>query len=156
VTAFREGGRTVVVIPATLTKREEAEWVGRMLERMAARTRPRLSDRDLAERAAWLSDRYLAGRARPTSVRWVSNQNTRWGSCTQLDGTIRISDRVRDMPEWVVDSVLVHELAHLLERGHGARFQELLRGFPHTDRATGFLEGVAHAWDVAAREGTPR
>ena len=70
-------------------------------------------------RAAHLSAAYLGGRAQPASVRWVSNQESRWGSCTPAEGSIRISDKVRGMPGWVLDYVLLHELAHLIEPGHG-------------------------------------
>jgi hypothetical protein len=104
----------------------------------------------LARRAAELSEKYLAGLARPTSVRWASNQTTRWGSCTPSDGTIRISTRVRGTPSWVLDYVLLHELAHLIEAGHGARFWALLDAFPRTERARGYLEGLAAARDLDA------
>ena len=151
VTAYRDGGRVVVLIPARFTRAEEREWVARMTERLAAQEkRRRPSDAALARRAKELSDKYLAGLARPTSVRWASNQNTRWGSCTPSDGTIRISTRVRGTPSWVLDYVLLHELAHLLEAGHGARFWALLEGFPRTERARGYLEGLAAARDLDA------
>ena len=83
------------------------------------------------------------GRAEPASVRWVSNQAKRWGSCSSHDRTIRLSDRLQGMPPWVVDYVLLHELAHLIEANHGPQFHALLAGFPHTERAKGFLEGVS-------------
>src|SRR5699024_9714247 len=92
-----------------------------------------------------LSVRYLEGRAQPQSVSWVSNQRKRWGSCTPQTGTIRISDQVRDMPPWVLDYVLLHELAHLLENGHGPAFQSLTDRYPDKARARGFLDGVAFA-----------
>lgn len=149
VTAYRDGGRVIVLIPARFTRAEEREWVAKMTERLAAQEkRRRPSDAVLARRAAELSDRYLAGLARPTSVRWASNQTTRWGSCTPSDGTIRISSRVRGTPSWVLDYVLLHELAHLIEAGHGARFWALLDGFPRTERARGYLEGLAAARDL--------
>jgi predicted metal-dependent hydrolase len=78
-------------------------------------------------------------------VRWVGNQQSRWGSCTPGDRTIRLSQRLQDMPAWVVDYVLLHELAHLLEPGHGPAFWALLRGYPQLERARGYLEGVAAA-----------
>lgn len=145
VTAFRENGKTVVVIPAGLSAKEESDWVERMLARIQAQENRLSAEGDLAERAAALSQRYFGGRARPTSVRWVTNQNSRWGSCTPSDGTIRLSHRLQGMPEWVIDSVLVHELAHLFESGHGPRFQALVSAYAQMDRARGFLAGVVHA-----------
>jgi predicted metal-dependent hydrolase len=81
----------------------------------------------------------------PTSVRWVSNQNSRWGSATPSDGSIRLSDKLRPMPQWVIDYVLLHELAHLLVAGHNAAFWKLLEAYPETERAKAFLEGVSFA-----------
>ncbi|KNX36545.1 M48 metallopeptidase family protein [Luteipulveratus halotolerans] len=152
VSAYRDGDRIIVLVPARLSKAREATLVAEMVDKVQARDRRlRPSDTQLAARAADLSARYLGGLARPASVRWVSNQRSRWGSCTPLDGTIRLSDRLQGMPEWVVDYVLLHELAHLLQPGHGKSFWSLLSGYPHLDRARGFLEGVAHA-DGSASE----
>ena len=89
--------------------------------------------------------KYLGGRAVPTSVRWVSNQNSRWGSATPAEGTIRLSDKLRPMPQWVIDYVLLHELAHLLVAAHNAAFWQLLEAYPETHRAKAFLEGVSFA-----------
>jgi predicted metal-dependent hydrolase len=153
VSAYRDGGRTIVLIPARFTRAEEAEWVAAMVQRLAAQDRRRRpSDAALARRAGELSTRYLGGQARPTSVAWVSNQNSRWGSCTPADGTIRISSRVRGMPAWVLDYVLLHELAHLLEPRHGPAFWALLESYPRTERARGYLEGVSAAAGLDAGE----
>ncbi len=146
VSAYREGDRTIVMIPARMSSDEEQRWVGVMLDKLAAQESKRmLGDAELAERAAQLSEQYLNGRAQPASVRWVTNQNTRWGSCTPAEGSIRLSHRLRGMPEYVVDYVLLHELAHLLVPGHGPRFWQLLEVYPRTERARGFLEGVVAA-----------
>ncbi len=148
VSAWREGQRTIVAIPARFTRAQEREWVGRMVERLAAQERRRRpSDTQLVARATELSRRYLGGRAVPTSVRWSSNQGRRWGSCTPAEGTIRISDRVQGMPRWVLDYVLLHELTHLLQPGHGEAFWAEMATYPHTQRARGFLEGYAFARD---------
>lgn len=143
VSAYRDGDRVVVLVPARMSRAEEARWVATMLERLERREqRPRRSDRGLLQRAERLSARHLAGSARPSSVRWVDNQRTRWGSCTPADGTIRLSRRLSGMPEWVQDYVLVHELAHLLVPGHGQDFWALVAAYPLTERARGYLEGV--------------
>jgi predicted metal-dependent hydrolase len=144
VSAYRENGRTIVLIPARFTRAEEKQWVATMvakLEKGDQRRRP--SDTQLAKRAADLSQRHLGGLAKPSSIRWVGNQNSRWGSCTPADGTIRISARVKGMPAYVLDYVVLHELAHLLAPGHGPEFWSLLESYPRTERARGYLEGVA-------------
>ncbi|MER7762181.1 M48 family metallopeptidase [Streptomyces sp. NPDC097619] len=146
VSAYREGDRTIVLIPARMSEAEERRWVGVMLDKLAAQENRRtLGDTGLAERATRLSEQYFGGRARPASVRWVTNQNTRWGSCTPAEGSIRLSHRLQGMPEYVVDYVLLHELAHLLVPGHGPDFWRLLEAYPRTERARGYLEGVAAA-----------
>jgi len=146
VSAYRDGERTVVLVPARMSRAEQERWAAEMVARLAAReARTRPSDDGLMQRAEHLSQRYLAGRARPSSVRWVGNQNSRWGSCTIDDASIRLSTRLQGMPEWVIDYVLLHELAHLLEPGHTPQFWELLATYPRTQRAWGYLEGFGDA-----------
>ena len=146
ISADRSGSRIIVQVPARLTRAEEAQWVDRMVRRVLAGERRLLrSDDELMARAAELSRRFLGGRAEPAAVRWVDNQGQRWGSCTPADRTIRLSRRLVGMPDYVVDYVLLHELAHLLEPGHGASFWSLLEGYDKLERARGFLEGVTAA-----------
>jgi predicted metal-dependent hydrolase len=146
VAAYREDEKVVVLIPARMTRAEEKEWVRTMLarlERQEKRRRP--SDAGLMRRARDLNSRFLDGQATPQTVRWVDNQNSRWGSCTPADRAIRLSRRLQGMPAWVIDYVLVHELAHLIEIGHTTAFWELVDRYPKAERAKGFLEGVAAA-----------
>jgi predicted metal-dependent hydrolase len=116
--------------------------------------RRRPSDDELMRRATELSARYLSGGARPSSVRWVDNQQSRWGSCTPADGTIRVSARLRGMPGYVLDYVLLHELAHLLRAAHDERFWALLQGYPRLEGARGYLEGYAAAGHLSG-DGAP-
>jgi predicted metal-dependent hydrolase len=146
VAAYREDDRVVVMIPARMSRAEEQEWVATMLARLErSEKRRKPSDAALVRRARDLNAKYLDGRATPGTVRWVDNQNSRWGSCTPADRAIRLSRRLEGMPSWVIDYVLVHELAHLLELGHTPRFWSLVDRFPKSERAKGFLEGVAAA-----------
>ena len=148
VAAYREDGKVVVMIPARLSRAEEKEWVATMvgrIERAEARRKP--SDEDLMGRALALSDRYLGGIAVPESVRWVDNQSSRWGSCTPGDRTIRLSARLRGMPTWVIDYVLVHELAHLIEVHHNDSFWAWVDRYPQAEQAKGYLLG----WSAAAQ-----
>lgn len=150
VSAYRKDDVLVVLIPAAMTKAEEEHWVAEMerkLQRQEARRASRTpsSDEALWERCAELSRRYLDGSAQPASVRWVPPMRTRWASCTPSEGTIRVSERLRNVPEWVLDYVLVHELAHLRIAEHNTRFWELVRRYPKTERAIGYLEGLSDA-----------
>ncbi|WP_370893600.1 M48 family metallopeptidase [Janibacter sp. GXQ6167] len=144
VSAYLDGGRLVVLLPAGMSASEEKHWVKTMRARVLRRSsRQPASDEQLMRRAERLSKAHLGGIAKPASVRWVTNQNTRWGSCTPLDRTIRLSHRLQGMPDYVIDYVLLHELAHLLVPGHGAEFWALLSSYERTERARGYLEGVS-------------
>ncbi len=149
MTAYRESGRTVVLIPAAFTPAEERRWVAQMVAKLQTRDERRRrsmgGDEELMARARALSAAHLDGAAQPASVRWVDNQQRRWGSCTPADGSIRLSSRLRSMPAYVVDYVLVHELAHLLEAQHDARFWALVARYPRAEGARGFLVGVESA-----------
>ena len=133
-----------VAIPSWMSRAEEAHWVAEMSRRFA---RKMSSDRiDLTARAASLAKRYDLHR--PTEIRWASDMTTRWGSCTPDTGTIRISDRIAAFPDWVVDYVIVHELAHLHVGGHGPDFWELAHRYPKSERAIGYLIAKAGEGDA--------
>jgi predicted metal-dependent hydrolase len=154
VSAYRDGDRTVVLIPARMSRAEERRWVAAMLERLDKQDRKlRPGDDALLDRAKALSRRYLTGAPLPTSVRWVGNQGSRWGSCTPVDRTIRLSDRLQGMPSWVLDYVIVHELVHLRVPGHGPAFWAEVESYPRTERARGYLEGVSATAGLGLSDG---
>ena len=135
ISARKVNGVVRISIPATMTRAEEERWVAEMVRRLdrSART----EGLDLAERADRLAECH--GLPRPVSIRWVHNQDLRWGSCTPVDGTIRISSRLASEPGWVLDYVIVHELAHLVITGHGPQFWALVERYPRAERARGWL-----------------
>ncbi|MDQ2651373.1 MAG: M48 family metallopeptidase [Actinomycetota bacterium] len=128
-------GKIVVRMPHWMSKAQEAEYVrdlaGKLQRKHAA------SGVDLPSRAKLLAKRYDL--PEPRSIRYVGNQASRWGSCTPSTGEIRISDRIAAFPDWVVDAVIVHELAHLVHRDHSPAFWELVHRYPKVERAYGFL-----------------
>ncbi|MGO4955778.1 M48 metallopeptidase family protein [Luteococcus sp. Sow4_B9] len=161
VSARREGEGFVLLLPQGMSASDEQQWAERLVRRIVRRDRARRSTQQpdaLLDRAVQLAQEHLDGPAgqllRPASVRWVDNQNHRWGSCTPADGTIRLSSRLRDMPQWVRDYVLVHELAHLAEVHHTPRFHWLVGHYPQAERARGFLEGWTSARVTAAGDAT--
>ena len=124
-----------ISVPATLSASEEQRWVNEMLRR--AERRQRASEVNLDARARRLAEKYAL--VRPASIRWVDNQESRWGSCTPGDGTVRVSSKLAREPLWVLDYVIVHELAHLRVRGHNKAFWDLVNRYPRAERARGFL-----------------
>jgi predicted metal-dependent hydrolase len=135
IQAYVVDGRVRVLVPAGLPEDEEA----RLVETMAARVAKRFASShvDLPTRARHLARRYDL--PIPLTIEWSDRQLTRWGSCTPLDRKIRISNRLASMPGWVLDWVIVHELAHLVEAEHGDRFQKLVSRYELGERAEGYL-----------------
>jgi len=141
--AHWSGSRIVVQIPARVRGRERRAFVDELVERLLTQ-RPQNAGGDgaLEERAHVLAELYNDG-VMPASVRWVTNQQARWASCSPGSREIRVSSRLRQCPEWVIDAVLVHELAHLQEADHSARFYELADRHPRQQDSALYLDGYA-------------
>lgn len=135
VQARQVGDVVRVTIPANMTKAEEDRWVAEMVRRIERQQTT--AEIDVTERALELARRY--GLPLPLDVRWVDNQQFRWGSCTPDDRSIRISSRMAGFPGWVLDYVLVHELAHLEVPSHDRAFWALVDRYPRSERARGYL-----------------
>lgn len=142
ISAYREHGSIIIQVPARLSNSKIQEVIPEMVEKILSReAREKLSDKELLNRANHLLDIYLPEfKVRPASVTW-RQMNERWGSCTTVDRTIRISDRLSGAPQYVLDYLLVHELIHLEIADHGQAFTELLSRFTDSERANSFLEG---------------
>ena len=143
VSAREVDGVFVVQAPAHMSDAELDAVVQKLVQRwQRSQDRRALSDEDLERRARDLNRQYFGGKLRWKSIRWVENQEKRHGSCTPSRGTIRISHRLGKMPAFVLDYVLVHELAHLLEANHGPGFWQLVNQFPRSERARGYLMAI--------------
>lgn len=135
-------GRLVVRVPEDVDEDELQRLVETLAPRVIKAQKRRERQKglpDLKKRAAALNKEYFGGKLRIHEIRWVDNQEKRYGSCTPATATIRISDRVAKMPPWVLDYVLVHELAHLLQPNHSAAFWRIVNRYPLTERARGYL-----------------
>lgn len=127
-----------VRIPAWMSAAEEQKFVDDVVTRIEQERRSHAIDLDA--RAARLADEY--GLPHPESIRWSKTQRQRWGSCSVHSGDIRISDRLVDVPPWVLDHVIIHELAHLEVADHSPAFDALVSRYPFAERATGYLMAV--------------
>lgn len=135
VSARVVAGQIEVRVPAGLSVEREERLVSEMVSKVQRRASS--TEVDLTTRAAELARRFRL--SKPDEIVWSSRQNTRWGSCTPSERRIRISDRLASSPTWVLDSVIVHELAHLEIPDHGPEFEALVSRYPLTERARGYL-----------------
>ncbi len=142
-TAHWSGSRIIVQIPANVRGKDRTMFVDELVERLLTQ-RPQVAAGDgmLEERARLLAAQYNDG-VEPVSVRWVTNQQARWASCSPGTKEIRVSSRLRQCPEWVIDAVLVHELAHLQVADHSPAFYEIANRHPRQDDSELYLEGYA-------------
>ena len=153
VAARLRAGVLELLVPDWMSHAERQRWAEVMsgrLQRHAERSRP--SDRRLAERAALINERHFGGRLRWTSIAFAEMSQL-WGSCTFTSGAIRIARRAAELPEWVLDYLLVHEMAHLEHSDHGPAFRELESRYPLSERARGYLMALDHAATRGAGRG---
>jgi predicted metal-dependent hydrolase len=139
-------GRIRVLMPFGLDADEEKRLVDQIAGRISRRATS--AGIDLAARAADLADRYDL--PEPVEVAWSHRQMRGWGSCSPSQGRIRISSRLAGMPGWVLDWVLIHELAHLEVADHGPGFQALVRRYELAERAEGYLIAMSEAVPTSA------
>jgi predicted metal-dependent hydrolase len=128
-----------LMVPATMPVAERQHWaevMSKRLERRAERRRP--TDQRLQERAQRLNERHFDGRLTWTSIGFA-DMDHQWGSCSFTDGGIRIARRAAELPDWVLDYLLVHELAHLVHSDHGREFHALEDRYALSERAKGYL-----------------
>ena len=131
-----------IYLPITVNKVEEKRWVEKITKWSQNYQKKReLNSSNLIKRAEELNKKYFKGDL-DFSIKFVKNQNTRFGSCTVSTRTIRISDKIAKMPRWVQDYVIVHELAHIIHPNHTKKFWEKVKEYKYTERARGYLIAV--------------
>ena len=146
ISAYRAGGRIVVSIPARMSKSDERAMVPEMVAKIRAQEAAQsMSEERLSLRIdGLLTELAPEIGVRPLQVSWRAMRE-RWGSCTSVDRTIRISDRLKGAPPYAVDYVLFHEAIHLQISDHGEGFKAVLARFPAAEIASAYLDGYEAA-----------
>lgn len=156
---WQKDGSILLRIPAHLPKRQIGILLDQVADQLSQQKKlaERRTDAELQLRAEMINRKYFKGKIEWRAIRWVGNMEQRLGSCTTggpTDGHIRISEKIRDWPDWVVDYVIAHELVHRLHANHSSAFWETLnQGYPLTERARGFIKGIGFAEGTAYEEG---
>jgi len=131
-----------IYLPNRLSGEEEKKWVDKMVKWAEGRKRKKGLDEhneELKKLAEEINKQYFGGKLHWNSIEYVTNQNKIFGSCTSRKGTIRISDRLITMPNWVRNYVVIHELAHLVFPDHAKHFWKIVNQYKFTERARGYL-----------------
>ena len=146
ISAYRQGGRIIVSIPARMSKADEHAIVPEMIAKIRSQENSRIPNEErLMERTSELMASLAPEiAARPASINWRPMRE-RWGSCTSVDRTIRISDRLKLAPDYALDYVLFHEAIHLQHFDHGEAFTEVLARFEGAELASAYLDGYEAA-----------
>lgn len=140
VAVREEGDGFLIMAPAIIGEAElrriSVELVGKAL----INRRHTIGNNELVERATQLNNKYLGGRATVKEIKFVTNMNTRWGSCSVQSKRIRIAHQLQDVPGYVLDAVIIHELIHTFVPNHGPEFRRWEAHTPHLEKAQGYLE----------------
>jgi len=148
---LRPDGSLLVRVPTRLPKRRVSDLLKQVSTQLdkAIQQHARRNDADLQQRAEQINRKHFHNKIQWNAIRWVSNMQTRLGSCTGgglTDGEIRISDKIKHWPDWVIDYVIAHELLHRKHPNHSSAFwDELKAAYPRTEQARGFIQGVSFA-----------
>ena len=143
VQAREVDGIMEILAPAHMSDKELEPIIKNLTARISRRKDlSKLDDLALEKRANILNRRYFNNILQWESIRWASNQDKRHGSCNTGRGTILISHRIAEMPQFVLDYIIVHELAHLIEPNHSRRFWDMVYQYPKVERAKGYLMAV--------------
>lgn len=147
------GDELLIYLPSGLSKNDEKRWIEKIYKRMERKMQKSDPDSNtLAERAKELNRRYFNGRLKINSIKYVTNQNSIFGSCSIKKGTIRISHRVAKMPQWVKDYLIIHEMAHLVHPNHSKDFRDMVNQYRYAERARGYLIAKGMEEDVSSGE----
>lgn len=154
ISARLRGGELFIYLPRGLSESEEKTWI----EKMSKRAEKKMQKPDssaLSKRARELNKKYFNGKLKINSIEYVTNQNSLFGSCSIKQGTMRISHRVAEMPAWVRDYLIIHELAHLAHPDHSKEFWNLVNQYRYAERARGYLIAKGMEEDENVSAGNP-
>ncbi len=135
------GETLIIYLPAGLHREEEGNLIEKMKQKIEKKRQKSLANKDdyLKRRFNDFNIMYFGGKLKVNSIEFVSNQRWVRGSCTPSKGTIRISHKLLEMPKWVLDYVIMHEMSHLLYPNHSKAFWNKVGEFKYAERARGFL-----------------
>lgn len=141
-----EDGVLSIRVPAALSEEKIKSLVGKFNKSVRKKRKVENIEREnwLVGRVERLNKKYFGGKIIYKTVKWSRNQKKIYGSCTFKRKVIRISSRLAKRPKWVLDYILIHEMAHLVEPNHSKNFWRLVNQYKRAERARGYLMGLGY------------
>ena len=137
-TASSQGGELQVLVPQAAADPELREMIVNAVVRWYGQQVETYLKESVAR---WLP---VMGRSEMPRI-LVRDQRSRWGSCSS-DGTLRFSWRLAMLEPGLIDSVVVHELAHLDVMNHSPAFWEIvLKAMPDAKERRKRLNEAGHS-----------
>jgi len=135
------GETLMVYLPLGMHHEEERKIIASMKEKIEKKKQKKQINNDdyLIKKFNEFNIRYFQGKLKVNSIVFVTNQKRTRGSCTPNKGTIRLSHKLLEMPKWVLDYVIMHEMTHLVNHNHSKEFWAKVGEYQFTERARGFL-----------------
>ena len=127
-----------ILAPSTTSDAEIKKFLDKFLKKLELKDIILNNDKELLSRANKLKKKFIPDAPDFTIVFQESLKRT-WGKCFTNQRKIVINPVLGTYPKWVLDFVIVHELAHLLIPNHGKEFRSLVNRFKLKERAVGFL-----------------
>lgn len=133
-------GTLEIRLPAWILPTEAQKIINKFTHSFEKRKKPKIpSDAELKILADKLNQQYFQGELKYRAICWSKNQNSLHGSCSIKNSTIRISNKLKTVPKWVLKAIIVHELTHLLVPNHSKKFWAIANRYPLMERARGYL-----------------
>lgn len=86
----------------------------------------------------------------PASTSWARLPGM-WGRCNTATRELFIAHAAAEVPAWVLDGIIVHELAHLVDPTHGTEFKTAVNRYHLAREVDGYLAAVQYRdWGVDA------
>ena len=146
-----------LTLPLGISDAEEERFAEFAKQEIAIKLSSQIESRKLLTLALYLDKKYLKRRHQTLlgkpffSIKYVSNQRkSRWASCTKRNGygfgIIRLSHSLIHAPQYVINNVIIHELAHLDEMNHSMNFRVLAGISPYHFKAEAWISECKLGW----------
>ncbi|MBU4485970.1 MAG: M48 family metallopeptidase [Candidatus Delongbacteria bacterium] len=133
------GDRTIKVLaPYRVGAEYLDDFIVKSVKKLSSKGKISDTNEFLYKRAEMLRKKFIP-EAPDFEIGYSNSLRTTWGKCFISDKNIVLNTKLKNYPLWVVDLVIIHEIAHLIFHNHGKGFRSIVSRYKLKERATGYL-----------------